>query len=90
MPAARPATKNGPKATVTRRAHSWTPPAKVLAEGGYAGTRLGEIAEVAGIQPPAIYYHFESRKRWWRRSSGSAPARPGSTSNGFWPSCRQS
>ncbi|HVW31027.1 MAG TPA: TetR/AcrR family transcriptional regulator [Acidimicrobiia bacterium] len=61
MPAARTATKNGRKATVTRE-RILDAAAKVLAERGYAGTRLGEIADVAGIQPPAIYYHFESRE----------------------------
>ena len=61
MPAARPATKNGRKATVTRE-RILDAAAKVLAERGYAGTRLGEIADVAGIQAPAIYYHFESRE----------------------------
>jgi AcrR family transcriptional regulator len=61
MPAARPGTKNGRKATVTRE-RILDAAAKVLAERGYAGTRLGEIADVAGIQAPAIYYHFESRE----------------------------
>ena len=61
MPAASPATKNGRKATVTRE-RILDAAAKVLAERGYAGTRLGEIADVAGIQAPAIYYHFESRE----------------------------
>jgi AcrR family transcriptional regulator len=61
MPAARHATKNGRKATVTRE-RILDAAAKVLAERGYAGTRLGEIADVAGIQAPAIYYHFESRE----------------------------
>src|SRR2546421_897192 len=61
MPAASPATKNGRKATVTRE-RILDAAAKVLAERGYAGTRLGEIADVAGIQPPAIYYHFDSRE----------------------------
>lgn len=36
--------------------------ASVLAERGFAGTRLAEVAERAQIQAPAIYYHFESRE----------------------------
>lgn len=36
--------------------------ARVLNQRGYAGTRLGDIAEVAEIQAPAIYYYFSSRE----------------------------
>lgn len=35
--------------------------ASVLSRHGYAGMRLGEVAEVAGVQAPAIYYYFGSR-----------------------------
>ncbi|MFT4263832.1 MAG: TetR/AcrR family transcriptional regulator [Nocardioides sp.] len=35
--------------------------AQVLAERGYARTRLGEVAERAGLRPPAVYYYFDSR-----------------------------
>ena len=35
--------------------------AEVLAERGYAGTRLSDIAERAGIQSGSLYYHFEDR-----------------------------
>ncbi len=35
--------------------------AQVLSRKGYAGTRLADVAEVAGIQAPAIYYYFGSR-----------------------------
>ncbi len=35
--------------------------AHVLSRKGYAGTRLAEVAEVAEIQAPAIYYYFESK-----------------------------
>ncbi|MFC7493535.1 MULTISPECIES: TetR/AcrR family transcriptional regulator [unclassified Nocardioides] len=35
--------------------------ASVLSHRGYAGMRLGEVAKVAGVQPPAIYYYFASR-----------------------------
>ena len=36
--------------------------AEVLRVHGYAGTRLGEVAEKAGVQAPAIYYYFASRE----------------------------
>lgn len=35
--------------------------AKVLGEKGYAATRLADVAEVAGVRAPAIYYYFSSR-----------------------------
>jgi AcrR family transcriptional regulator len=35
--------------------------AEVLSRKGYAGTRLTDIAELAEIQAPAIYYYFGSR-----------------------------
>ena len=36
--------------------------AQVLSRKGYAGTRLADVAEVAEIQAPAIYYYFSSRE----------------------------
>ncbi|UOE43061.1 TetR/AcrR family transcriptional regulator [Agromyces larvae] len=35
--------------------------AAVLSRKGYAGTRLSEVADAAGVQAPAIYYYFGSR-----------------------------
>lgn len=35
--------------------------ARVISEKGFAGTRLADVAEVAGLQAPALYYYFESR-----------------------------
>jgi AcrR family transcriptional regulator len=35
--------------------------ATTLSRLGYAGTRLVDVAEEAGLQAPAIYYYFESR-----------------------------
>ncbi|MCU4672959.1 TetR/AcrR family transcriptional regulator [Microbacterium fluvii] len=35
--------------------------AQVLSRKGYAGTRLTDVAEAAGVQAPAIYYYFGSR-----------------------------
>ncbi|HEX4358081.1 MAG TPA: TetR/AcrR family transcriptional regulator [Pseudonocardia sp.] len=36
--------------------------AKVLNRNGYAGTRLSDIAELAQVQAPALYYYFASRE----------------------------
>jgi AcrR family transcriptional regulator len=36
--------------------------ARTLSQRGYAGTRLGDIAEEAGLQAPAIYYYYKSRE----------------------------
>lgn len=36
--------------------------ATTLSRLGYAGTRLADVAQEAGIQAPAIYYYFESRE----------------------------
>lgn len=36
--------------------------AHVLSQKGYAGTRVGAVASVAEVHPPAIYYYFESRE----------------------------
>jgi TetR/AcrR family transcriptional regulator, cholesterol catabolism regulator len=36
--------------------------AKVLNRNGYAGTRLADIAELAQVQAPALYYYFSSRE----------------------------
>jgi len=36
--------------------------ATVLAERGYGQTRLGEVAALAGLKPPAIYHYFGSRE----------------------------
>lgn len=36
--------------------------AHVLSRKGYSGTRLGDVAEQARLQAPAIYYYFGSRE----------------------------
>lgn len=36
--------------------------AEVLSTKGYAGTRLTDVARVAELQAPAIYYYFDSRE----------------------------
>ena len=35
--------------------------AEVMCREGYAGTRLSDIADIAGIKTPAIYRHFPSK-----------------------------
>jgi AcrR family transcriptional regulator len=36
--------------------------ARLLTQKGYAGTRLGDVAELAEVQAPAIYYYYDSRE----------------------------
>lgn len=36
--------------------------AEVLSRTGYAGARQAEIARVAGVQPPHVYYYFNSHE----------------------------
>lgn len=36
--------------------------ATVLAEKGFSGTKLGDIAELARVRAPAIYYYYPSRE----------------------------
>jgi AcrR family transcriptional regulator len=36
--------------------------AAVLREHDYAGTRLSDVAEVAGLRPGSLYYYFDSRE----------------------------
>lgn len=36
--------------------------AKVLSEKGFNGMRLSDVGEVAGVQAPAIYYHFSNKE----------------------------
>lgn len=36
--------------------------AQVLSTKGFAGMRMSEVADVAGLQAPAIYYYFPSRE----------------------------
>jgi AcrR family transcriptional regulator len=56
------ATKPMAKSAATRRRvlHA---AAKVLIENGYAGTRLGDIAEVADLQAGSLYYYFKSKEQ---------------------------
>lgn len=55
------AADNASKAARTR-ARIVSAAAQVLSEKGYAGTRLSDVAIVAELQAPAIYYYFDSRE----------------------------
>jgi AcrR family transcriptional regulator len=59
----RPARTNGDggKAAATR-ARLLDAAAKVLADKGFTGTRLSDVGDVAGVQAPAIYYHFNNKE----------------------------
>jgi AcrR family transcriptional regulator len=61
-PASAPsADPNGSKSARTRE-RILDAAAHVLSRKGYAGTRLTDVADQAGLQAPAIYYYFPSRE----------------------------
>src|SRR5690349_14491134 len=49
--------------------------AHVLSRKGYAGTRLTDVADQAGLQAPAIYYYFPSRDDLFAEVTWSGIAR---------------
>jgi len=51
----------GGKAAATRQ-RILDAAAQVLADRGFSGMRLADVGEVAGIQAPAIYYHFSNKE----------------------------
>lgn len=53
--------ETGGKAAATRR-RLLDAAAHVLAEKGFTGMRLSDVGEVAGVQAPAIYYHFSNKE----------------------------
>jgi AcrR family transcriptional regulator len=63
-PAPRPARSAGrrplPKSEATRE-RIIAAAAHVLVERGYAGTKLSDIAEQAGLRAGSLYYHFDDR-----------------------------
>lgn len=52
---------SGPKSNPTRE-RILDAAAHVLSRKGYSGTRLGDIADQARLQAPAIYYYWPSRE----------------------------
>ena len=54
-------TQEAPSKSVRTRERILDAAAEVLSRKGYAGTRLTDVAEAAGVQAPAIYYYFASR-----------------------------
>jgi AcrR family transcriptional regulator len=53
--------ETGGKAAATRR-RLLDAAAHVLADKGFSGMRLADVGEVAGVQAPAIYYHFSNKE----------------------------
>ena len=45
-----------------RRAELLEIAARLFADGGYAGTSMGDIGAAAGISGPALYWHFSSKE----------------------------
>jgi AcrR family transcriptional regulator len=60
-PSSAKAYETGGKAAATRR-RLLDAAAQVLAQKGFAGMRLSDVGEVAGVQAPAIYYHFSNKE----------------------------
>ena len=54
-------TQEAPSKSARTRERILDAAAEVLSRKGYAGTRLAEVADAAGVQAPAIYYYFASR-----------------------------
>ncbi len=59
---ARPSSAQGPSKSAITRERIITAAAQVLAERGYAGTKLSDIAERAEMKAGSLYYHFEDRE----------------------------
>jgi AcrR family transcriptional regulator len=55
------ASRSNPKSAATRE-RILDAGASILARYGYAGARLEDVAEIAGVAAPAIYYYFRSRE----------------------------
>ncbi|TWG94938.1 TetR family transcriptional regulator [Nocardioides sp. J9] len=53
--------KSADKKSARTRTRILDAAAQVLSAKGYAGMRLSDVAEVAELQAPAIYYYFPSR-----------------------------
>lgn len=59
--AGRPTAEDGRSKSARTRRRILDAAAHVLSRKGYAGTRLADVADQAGLQAPAIYYYFPSR-----------------------------
>jgi len=55
-------TRGEPSKSARTRERILDAAAKVLNRNGYAGTRLSDIAALAQVQAPALYYYFSSRE----------------------------
>lgn len=56
-----PPRRPGPKSARTRQ-RLLDAAAAVISRRGFSGTRLSDIADVADVRAPAIYYYFDSRE----------------------------
>lgn len=63
--------------------------AHVLSTKGFAGTRLTDVAEVAELQAPAIYYYYPSREDLIEAVIFRGMSDLGSTCNRRWMPCRR-
>jgi TetR/AcrR family transcriptional regulator, cholesterol catabolism regulator len=54
--------KNGTETSSATRDRILAAAAQVLSTKGYSGARLADIAGCAQLQPPAVYYYFDSRE----------------------------
>jgi AcrR family transcriptional regulator len=59
--ASQPPAEDGRSKSARTRRRILDAAAHVLSRKGYAGTRLADVADQAGLQAPAIYYYFPSR-----------------------------
>jgi len=57
-----PLAENGTSKSSRTRERLLDAAARVLSEKGFAGTRLSDIADIAQVQAPAIYYYYPSRE----------------------------
>src|SRR2546430_14186798 len=62
--------------------------AKVFRDKGYAGARLSDIAELAEMHTPGVYYYFPSKEDLVEGSSGSAWPGRAATCRPGWRPCR--
>jgi len=53
---------NGDSKSARTRQRILDAAAHILSRKGYAGTRLSDVADQAGVQAPAIYYYYPSRE----------------------------
>ena len=73
--AGQPTAEDGRSKSARTRRRILDAAAHVLSRKGYAGTRLADVADQAGLQAPAIYYYFPSRDDLFAEVTRSGIAR---------------